>query len=289
MRSESTMVAAARPRQPGFFQWLGAPGAVAAQLVRRRELLLELAKRELTDRYAGQWLGAWWVIVHPLIMMGVYVVLFGVILQIKLERAPGVPGDYILYLLAGLIPWLALQDGLVRSCQAITGHATLVKQVVFPVEVLPLKSMVPALVSQMVALSVLVAYVLVQEHRISLAYGLLPLVVALQALLTIGLAYAVSAVAVYIRDLKDLVQVFGVVGLYLVPALYVPEWVPDLLRPVVTMNPFSSMVWCYQDVLYWGTIAHPWAWVAFPLTTLVACLAGAAVFRHLKTWFGNAL
>ncbi len=289
MTSDSTTVPATRLRQSHPSGWLGAPAAVAAQLLRRRELLLELAKRELTDRYVGQWLGAWWIIVHPLIMMGVYVVLLGVILQVKLERAPGVPGDYILYLLAGLIPWLALQDGLTRSCQAITGQAALVKQVVFPVEVLPLKSIVPALVSQLVALAVLLGYVLVRTHHLPAAYGLLPLLVALQALLILGLAYGVAAVSVYIRDLKDLVQVFGVVGLYLVPAIYVADWVPGLLRPLVYLNPFSSMIWCYQDVVFWGAIVHPWAWVAFPVTTLVACVAGAGVFRHLKTWFGNAL
>jgi lipopolysaccharide transport system permease protein len=230
-----------------------------------------------------------WVIAHPLFMVGVYIFVFAVVLKIELGVAPDVPGDYVVYLLAGLIPWLAFQDVMAKSCGAVTGHAPLVKQVVFPVEVLPVKGLASSLVMQMFSLGVLTAYLLVRQRTLPVTYALLPLLLALQVFAMVGVSYLLAAVSVYVRDLKDMVQVFGVIGVYLMPVVYLPDWTPSALRPLLYLNPFSYMTWCYQDALFYGRIQHAWAWPVFLALSVLTFYGGGRVFRYLKTWFGSAL
>jgi homopolymeric O-antigen transport system permease protein len=265
------------------------PRGMVSLLIKHRDLTWELAKRELSDRYVGQWLGMFWVVAHPLFMVSVYVFVFAVVLKIKLDVAPDLPGDYVVYLLAGLIPWLAFQDVMARSCGAVTGHAPLVKQVVFPVEVLPVKGLASSLVMQMLGMGVLVVYVLVRQRTLPATYALLPVLLALQVFAMVGVSYLLAAVSVYVRDLKDMVQVFGVIGVYLMPVVYLPDWTPSALRPILYLNPFSYMTWCYQDALFYGRIQRPWAWPAFLALSVTTFYVGSRVFRYLKTWFGSAL
>src|SRR5262245_23508511 len=108
-----------------------------------------MTRRELTERFAGHVVGALWTIGLPIITFLVYLFLFGVIFQQKVEsRGLSLPLDFSVYLLAGLVPWLMLADVMAKSTGAIIGNASLVKQVVFPIEVLPVKIVLAALVTQ---------------------------------------------------------------------------------------------------------------------------------------------
>lgn len=264
-------------------------GDLLAVLSRHRRLTWELAKREIGQRYAGQLLGRFWALGHPLALMALYLFVFAVVLELKIGGTKELPLDYATYLLAGLIPWLAFQETLSKSATVIHANASLVKQVVFPIEVLPIKGVLVALLTQLIATAVLIAYVLVRHGALPWTYGLLPLLLVLHAVALVGLAYLVSAVAVYVRDTKDLVQLFATVGLYVMPIFYLPDWVPEALQPILYINPFSYLVWCFQDACYFGRIEHPIAWVVFPAMALLIFLGGYAAFRRLKPTFANVL
>ncbi len=120
-------------------------------------------------------------------------------------------------------------------------------------------------------------------------YALLPVLLVFQIMAMIGVSYVLSAVGVYIRDTKDFIQVFLVIGVYLVPTFYLPTAVPTEFRVLLLLNPFSHMVWCFQDVLYYGRFEHPWSWPVFFITSVVTFVAGASVFRRLRVTFGNVL
>ncbi len=258
-------------------------------VTRHRELTWAMTKRDISDRYADQALGTLWAIGHPLALMAIYVFVFSFVLRVRLGGTHEMPLDYTVYILSGLIPWMAFQESMTKATGVITTNASLVKQVVFPLEVLPVKTVVAVLVSPAVATLVLMAYVLVTHGSLPWTYALLPGLVVFQVAAMIGVAYALSAVAVYIRDLKDVVTVFSIAGLYIMPVFYLPTWVPKLFMPIIYANPFSYMTWCYQDVLYFGRFEHPIAWFVFPVTALVSLFGGYAVFRRLRLYFGNLL
>jgi homopolymeric O-antigen transport system permease protein len=264
-------------------------GELLGLLIRYRHLTWEMAKREISDRYAGQVLGAAWAVGHPLVLMAVYVFVFRVVFNLKVGGTYELPLDYTSYLLAGLIPWMACQESMAKGASAVVSNTSLVKQVVFPVEVLPVKSVLSSLVTQIIATAILIMYVLFTNGSLPFTYALLPVAIAMQLMLMIGVDFILAAVAVYLRDVKDLVQVFLTVGMYIMPVFYLPEWTPDLFKGVLYINPFSYMVFVFQDVLYFGRFEHPYAWPVFAIESLVILVLGYRLFRRLKFFFGSAL
>lgn len=263
--------------------------ALLRLLGRHRELTLAMAKREITDRYAGQTLGWLWAVGHPLVLMGVYVFIFNVVFKVRFAGTAALPRDYTVYLLSGLIPWFAFQEAMNKGATVIVANANLVKQVVFPIEVLPVKSVLATLLTQAIASAVLVVYTLAADGGVPWTYVLLPVLWAAQVLGMIGLCYMLASVGAYFRDVKDVVQVFCTVGMYLMPIFYWPDMVPVAFRPILYLNPFSYMVWCFQDVFYFGRIEHPAAWPVFLIGSLAAFYVGFRVFLKLKVGFGSVL
>lgn len=262
---------------------------IALLLTRFRQLTIELTKRDLSERYAGQMLGWLWAVAHPLILLSVYVFIFGYVFKVRVGGTVALPRDYTTYLLSGLIPWMAMQDAVARGTVAITGNARIVKQVVFPIEILPVKVVLSTIPAQVVSHLLLILYLLVTGQSIPATYALLPVAIAFQTMFLIGLSYGLSVAQVFVRDTKDVVQVFTLIGAYLAPVFYLPEMVPAVFRPVLFLNPFSYIAWTYQDLGYFGRFAHPYAWPVFGIISLVSFYVGYRVFRFSKVFFGDAL
>jgi lipopolysaccharide transport system permease protein len=263
--------------------------APADLIYRHRVLTWELAKREIRDKYAGQLLGIVWMFGHPIIMIAVYIFIFQFVFKVKVGNATAIPLGYTVYLLAGMLPWLAFQEVLGKGATIMHTNASLVKQVVFPLEVLPLKSVLASLLTQLVGTVCLIGFIILTRKPLPWTYLLLPLLWTIQLLAMAGISLVLAAVGAYVRDLKDIVQVFCTVGLYLMPIAYLPEWVPAMIRPLLYLNPFSYVVWCYQDVCYFGRFEHPWAWLLFLSGAPLLLITGFALFRKLKVCFGSVL
>lgn len=260
-----------------------------ALLRHHRELMLELARRDIADRYVGQFLGMFWAVAHPLFMMGIYVFIFAFVFKVKIGDSLDIPRDYTVYILSGLIPWMAFQECMSKSCSAISANSSLVKQVVFPVEVLPAKGVFAAFLTQLISTALLILYTIIATKQVPLTYILIPVIWGLQFLAMIGVSYMLSAIGAYFKDIKDFVQLFGVAGMYAMPIFYLPGWVPEIFKPVLYINPFSYLVWCYQDVFYFGSIAHPESWVINIIGSFFIFIIGYRFFRKVKPGFGGAL
>lgn len=258
-------------------------------LFQQRVLLLALTKRELTEQYAGQLFGNLWTIIHPLFLMIVYIFIFGFVFRNRIGGTYELPLDYTTYILAGLIPWLTLQQNLAKTCNAIVGNSSLVKQVVFPIEILPVKTVLSTLVWQFIAIAILLAHVFFTYHKFPPSYLLLPLVVFLQLVLTLGIAFILSSITVFVRDMRELITIFTTAGIFLLPITYLPAWVPALFKPFLYFNPFSYLIWCYQDVLYFGRIQHPFSWIFLAFFSVLMFVIGTSFFKKISPYFGNAL
>jgi lipopolysaccharide transport system permease protein len=256
---------------------------------RHRHLTLALARREITDRYVGQMLGFIWAVGHPLLLMAVYIFIFGYVFKVKVGGTLDLPLDYTVYILTGLIPWLMVNECLNKGCGTIVGNSNLVKQVVFPLEVLPVKGVLATLFPQTISLGILVLYVLISSGSLPWTYALLPVAILLQVVFVSGIVFALAALSPFFRDLKDFIQMFSVVGIYLVPVVFLPDMVPGVFRPFLYVNPFSYLVWCFQDLCYYGRFEHPWAWAVLAGLSIGSYAAGYRLFARLKPYFGNVL
>jgi lipopolysaccharide transport system permease protein len=199
------------------------------------------------------------------------------------------PLDYTTYILSGLIPWLTIQDVLAKSPFAVTANANMVKQVVFPIEILPVKTVIASMATFVISLTFLLAYVVTTQPRLFWTYAMLPVLALLLFLTMTGIAFFLATVSVFFRDVKDFVQVYNFIGFFLIPMFYLPTQVPGPLRPILYVNPFSYVIWCFQDALYFGRFNHPWAWVLFAAMALLFAAGGYRLFNRLRIMFGNSL
>lgn len=262
---------------------------VVSLLSRHRQLIFEMARREVFDRYSGQILGPYWAVGHPLFMIGLYVFIFAFVFKQKIGGTYELPLDYTTYILSGLIPWMTIQEVMNKSCTAITSNASLVKQTIFPLEALPVKGILASLPTQAVAIVALICYVLSIHRALPWTYVLLPILIVFQMGVLLAIAFSLSAIGTFLRDTKDIIQLSGVVGMYLLPVFYLPTWVPRLFKPLLYLNPFSYLIWCYQDALYFGRFDHPWAWAFVVPFSFLGLTIGYRVFRQMKPMFGNVL
>ncbi len=258
-------------------------------LFRYRSMIAQMTRREITLPYAGQMFGSFWPIIYPLALMLLYVVVFSFVFAASFGGTATMPYDYTVYLLSGMIPWLAFLSVLSRAPLEIVGNASLVKQVIFPLEVLPVKGVASTLIAPVISLLFLLLYTLLKSGTLPLTYVLLPFAILLEIIWMLGAAFFLSAVSVYFRDVKDFVNVFVLASMYLLPIIYLPSAVPPVLKLIVDLNPFSAMILCFRDILYFGRVANPLTWVAYAGFSLLSFYAGYYFFQRLRPFFGNVL
>jgi lipopolysaccharide transport system permease protein len=258
-------------------------------LSRRRSLTLAMAKREVATEHTGKALGSFWGIFQPLFLLAVYAFIYGIVFQAKIGGTFELPRNFTVYLLSGLVPWFAFQLAMTKGVGVISGNANLVKQVVFDLNVLPVASALAACLTLVLGLGFVGTFTALRYGDLPATYALLPFLLVLQFLAMSGFAFALAAVGTFLRDVRDLVQVAGVLLIFLLPIVYLPGTVPSEFNPILWLNPFTYMIYCYQDVLYFGRFEHPWSWIAFPLWSVFAFVAGYRLFRKVRPYFANVL
>ena len=258
-------------------------------LAKYRYLIVELTKGEIKDRYAGQTLGALWAWLHPLFLMVLYAAIFNFIFALRFGGKIDLPRDYTSFVLSGLVPWLAVQDVLARSADTVVTHANLVKQMAFPLEVLPLKRTLGSFPILLTGTLFLCLYELFAFHALPWTVLLWPVYVFLLALFCSGLVYLFSTLGVFVRDLREVITVFTAANLFMMPILFVPNTVPKILELIFLANPFSYVVWPYQDMFFFGHIEHPAAWIVFAALSVGTFVLGLTLFHKLSADFGDEL
>lgn len=266
-----------------------ASGATLSSLRRNRQLLMEQIKRELFDQHAGQMLGTAWTFLHPLFIMMVYVFVFGVVFKQRIGGTYELPLDFTSYIISGLAPWLAIVQSLTKTSGALTTNSALIKQVVFPIEILPVKAALSTLLPLLVMLGVYFIYTVGYKQELLWTQLLIPVLVFIYVVWTTGIGMILASLSVFVRDVRELVQLFAVAGVFLLPIIYLPQWVPSVFKPLLYLNPFSYLIWCFQDALYFGRFEHPFAWVVAIFGGVLLFAIGARMFRGLKPYFGDAL
>ena len=261
------------------------------ELVKRswrfRELIIEMTRHDLVERHLGSFLGGFWAIGQPLIVMAVYSVVFSYIFDIRLGGAfAGL--DYLAFLLAGLVPWLVFQEVVARAPDCILDSKNLVKQIVFPIEILPLKIVFSSTVVLAIGLMFPMGVLMVRGDA-SLLWFLLPLPILSHLMLMVGLTFFLSAVAVFVRDVRNIIQLLLMIGLFIHPILYTPGMLPPVVENMMAVSPLSHVIWLYRDVLVFGQITHAWSWLIAPISGLVVLILGFRSFQSLRHAFGDTL
>ncbi len=277
-------------------EWLPALTRAAAMafslplqtVVRNQSLIRTMVWRDLLGRYRGSLAGIFWSVLNPLLLMATYYFVFGVVLQARFGGDTTREG-FVLYFLAGMLPWLPFSEALGRAPSVLVEHATFIKKLVFPIDTLPVNLVVSGLVTQGFAILLFLAGLLLFRGAIPAAALWLPLLLVPQVLLTLGSCWLLSALGLLFRDLGQLMGFFLTMWFFLTPICYPEESVPAAARPLLALNPFLHLVRAFRSVLLEG---HPPDWPNFAalcLTAVFVFLAGYTVFHKLRGSFADLL
>ena len=255
---------------------------VYADLVRYRELFGNLFRRDLQAKYRGSALGVLWTIANPVMLMGVYLLVFGVV-----WKSPFANGDhYALFLLTGLALWTFFAAAVQSSTRSMLDNANLIRKTRFPRQLVPLSIVATHLISFGVMLVVLLPLNFALLPRVRATEWLaLPLGLAVVAI-TCGLALAIASLNVLFRDVEFLVSALLLPLFFLTPVLYPlsdpqiarRDWVLDLVH---WGNPLSPMVETLRDPLFYGRLPGLGDTVYTVVAAVAALALGAFVFNRV--------
>jgi lipopolysaccharide transport system permease protein len=246
-------------------------------LWRNRRLIASMTRRDIAGRYRGSVGDILWTLFHPLLLMLTYFFVFGVVLQARFGQDPSRSG-FVLYFLAGMLPWLPISDAVARAPGIILENRNFVKKLLFPVEILPVNPVLAGLVGEAFALLIFVCLLLAARGAVPLTALWLPVLVAPQLLLTLAVCWTLAALGVYLRDLGQIIGFALTVVFFLTPICYPQASLPASAVAILSMSPFYVLVEGYRAVLL---EARPPDWM--PLLALYAASALACLFAH--AWF----
>jgi lipopolysaccharide transport system permease protein len=257
-------------------------------LWRYAELVTMMAGRDLAARYRGAFLGALWAILQPLVMLLLWTFIFSVVLRVKMGSDAS-PYTFALYLMAAMLPWLAISESVGRSVNSVLENANLVKKIVFPLEVLPSVPVVSALVGQAIGTALLLVAIPLLGRPLHVTILLLPILIIPQILLTLGLAWLAGSVGVFVRDLGQFMTPALMTWMFLTPIFYTAEAVPVSFRRVFLINPLVSLVDAHRRVLLEGKMPDLPAFCLSTLAAAVVFVLGLMWFRRSKRLFADVL
>lgn len=267
----------------GFSQHKADPKVSAHRKYRHgTDLLMQLILRDLKVRYQRSLIGIGWSLVKPLSQLVVFSIVFTRVLPLNIP-------NYTTFVFTGVLVWTWFSGSLTASVGSITGNKELVLRPGFPAVLLPTLTVASQGIHFLLALPLLLACALVQTGLPGASLLMLPVILLLQALLTLGICYLLSALQVRFRDAEHLTSIVMMLGFYVTPVFYRPIPRGADFDFLTTYNPVAWLLTCYRDII----VAHRW-----PDTPLLAQLAavsvavfaiGIIVFRRSSRRFDEAL
>jgi lipopolysaccharide transport system permease protein len=260
-----------------------------SKLIKNFSLIQRMARKEMTDRYAGSVFGLLWTIIQPLFLITLYTLVFTFVFKVRIGGS-GSPISYAFYAIAGLLPWMAFADGLSKSISSISGKTSLVKQAIFPTDILPIVSVLTGFYSLIIGFVIyLSAELLINPEQFSLWLLILPLVILIHFLFMAGLAYFLAIIGVYFRDITEFISLLLTVGLFVTPILYVEQSIPQVFRLPMQLNLIAHLINMYRDVVFYGQINHPVSFIVFSASAILIFFIGFVSFKKVKHLFANVL
>ncbi|HET7584841.1 MAG TPA: ABC transporter permease [Gemmatimonadaceae bacterium] len=253
------------------------------ELWRYRELLRSLAARDLKVKYQRSALGFVWTLLNPILTVGVLVVVFHYIVKIHVEQ-------YWAFVLSGYFAWNFVMQMLNTSTYVVAEHGALRRSVAFPSEVLVFGAAAARLVEFAVELGlIIVALVLWRHHGLPASYLLLPVLIVIQLLLTIGLVMPIATLSVFYTDVQHALPIALMSLFYVSPVFYPASLVPAAVRDLYMLNPIADLLTLYHTVLYDGRFPSAALLGATAAVSLVLYLAGSAIFNRYQALFAEVV
>lgn len=254
------------------------------ELWKYRDLFWLLAMRDVKLRYRQTALGVTWVILQPILTSGIFAVIFGMLADLPSDNSP-----YIVFAFAGTLPWILFSQSLQRSGGSLVGSKELISKVYFPRMILPIASTLAVLIDFFVGLASISVLFIV--YKISLTWNLLvlPGLIVVNLLISIGVSLWFAAFSVYYRDFIYALPFLVQLWMYASPVAYASSIVPERWRALYALNPMVGII----DGFRWAILGQgAFSWISFGISFAVGIavfISGSFVFRRIERSFADVI
>lgn len=255
-----------------------------------RQLIGQMAQREIIGRYKGSIFGLAWSFFHPVLMLAVYTFVFSVVFKTRW----GIGGDesktqFAVVLFAGMIVHGLFAEMLNRAPSLVLSNVNYVKKVVFPIEVLPVAAMVATIFHSLISLGVLLVAFVFFNGYLHWTAILTPLVLMPLIILTVGISWILTSLGVFLRDIGQTIGIITTVLMFLSPIFYPVTALPETLQPWMMANPLTFIIEQVREVLIWGNTPN-WIGLGFYAGIAVTVAwVGYAWFQKTRKAFADVL
>jgi len=256
---------------------------------RHRTLVWQLTKREVLGRYRGSTFGLFWAVLQPLVLLGLYTFVFGIVFQARWGMPLERQGEFALVLFAGLVVYTLFSECVLRAPLLVVANPTYVKRMVFPLEVLPWVAVGSALFHAVVSLGVLLVGHLLLRGPIPWTIVTIPVILLPCVLLSVAVGWVLASLGVYFRDMVQAVGLLTTAVLFLSPVFYPLSALPPSLRPYASANPLAIVIESLRTVLFAGELPSWPALGAALAVSLLAAWASLAWFERTRPGFADVL
>ena len=265
------------------------PRELVASAWRNRRLILTLAKREVIGRYQGSVLGILWSFFNPVLLLVVYTFVFSVVFKARWAGGSESKTEFALVLFAGLLIFNLFAECVSRAPGLILGNVSYVKKVVFPLEILPLVSLVSALFHLVVSFAVWLAFYLVFFGTPHITLFLFPIVLLPFLLFVTGVCWFFASLGVFLRDAGQIIGLTITVLMFCSPIFYPISALPERYRSLLHINPLTIVIEQTRDVLIWGKPLDVPLYFAYFLGASMVAALGFAWFQKTRKGFADVL
>jgi ABC-type polysaccharide/polyol phosphate export permease len=259
------------------------------ELFKYRVLIQNLVSRELKARYRGTVLGFLWSFFNPLLLMVVYTIVFGFILKPRDPSIGASPWSYALFLFCGILPWVWFSSSSIESANVLMIHGNLIKKILFPAEILPVVTVTSNFIHFSFGLPILLIFLVIFGKPLTVYALLLPVVIVVQFVFSLGFSFLLSALTVHFRDIKDILGNLLTFWFFSTPIVYSFQSDPiqkaPAIKTLLSLNPMTHVIEAYHYCLFYGRLFH---WKRLGLTLLIALVMfviGYAIFDRLRDSF----
>jgi len=267
--------------------------ALAKSLWRNRQLIIQMTKREVARLYKGSVMGLAWSFFNPVFMLVVYTFIFSVIFKARWgsDRFDGDVStiQFAVVIFVGMIVLGLVSEVLSRAPGLIIHNVNYVKKVVFPIEILPVISIGAAFFHSLISLIVLLVALILFNGYLNWTVVFIPLILLPLVILTMGLAWILASLSVFLRDIGQTTSVITRMLMFLSPVFYQVSAVPERFRSFIMANPLTFIIEQAREVLLWGHLPN---WIGLGIYTLVAIViawVGYAWFQTTRKGFADVL
>lgn len=259
-------------------------------IYKHRNLLVQLIKRNIESRYKGHTLGMLWTIIQPLIMLSVYTFVFSVVFKARWgDSITSSQGAYAIIMFCGMTLFSLFSESVNSSCSLIIGNPNYVKKIIFPLELLPIAQTISTFIIGLGWITLLIIGVFLVVGSLQWTALLFPFLLVPLFLVTLGIAFFVASMTVYLRDVQYFTGVILQILFFVTPIFYPINAVPEKYRELLLLNPLTELVENARKVLIYGQSYELRSFIYSFFVSLVIFFLGYLWFRKTKKGFADVI